>query len=234
MSGVPSAIEGGLVVSAQAAAGSPLDAPVHIAAIAAAAAAGGARAIRAEGASRVEAVRRVVPVPVIGLRKRDVPGSAVRITPTVDDAAEIIAAGADVVAVDATERLRPGGRTAGELVREVAGLGIPVLADIDSLAAGAAARDAGAAAVATTLSGYTSGATPAEPDLDLVADLAQALDCPVFAEGRYASPAAVSAAFDRGAFAVVVGAAITDPTALTAKLAAATPGARMAGDGAQR
>jgi N-acylglucosamine-6-phosphate 2-epimerase len=234
VTGVPSAIEGGLVVSAQAAAGTPLDAPVHIAAIAAAAVAGGARAIRAEGASHVDAIKGAVPVPVIGLRKRDVPGSDVRITPTVEDAAEIVGAGADVVAVDATDRRRPGGWTAGGLVREVAALGAPVLADIDSLEAGIAAREAGAAAVATTLSGYTSGTTPAEPDLDLVTELAQALDCPVFAEGRYATPTAVAAAFDRGAFAVVVGAAITDPTGLTAKLAAATPSARMARDGAQR
>jgi N-acylglucosamine-6-phosphate 2-epimerase len=231
---MPSAIEGGLVVSAQAAEGSPLDAPAHIAAIAAAAVAGGASGIRAEGVSQVEAVGRAVPVPVIGLRKRDLPGSEVRITPTVGDAAEIVAAGADVVAVDATDRPRPGGTTAVQLVREVAELGVPVLADIDSLAAGIAAREAGAAAVATTLSGYTSGTTPAEPDLDLVAELADALDCPVLAEGRYATAAAVAAAFERGAFAVVVGAAITDATALTAKLAAATPSARMAGDGAQR
>ena len=33
-------------------------------------------------------------------------------------------------------------------------------------------------------------------------------------------------AFDAGAFAVVVGTAITDPVALTRRLAAATPGVR--------
>ena len=222
------------MVSVQAAAGSPLDDPSHIAAIAAAAVAGGACAIRAEGAADVAAVKAVVPVPVIGLRKRDVAGSDVRITPTLEDAREVAAAGADMIAVDATERLRPGGRDAADLLGAVAGLGPPVLADVDSLPAGIAAREAGAAAVATTLSGYTSGAVPAAPDLVLVAELAHELACPVLAEGRYAAPEAIEAAFRSGAFAVVVGTAISDPSALTRRLAAAAPNARMEPHGAPR
>jgi N-acylglucosamine-6-phosphate 2-epimerase len=97
-----------------------------------------------------------------------------------------------------------------------------VLADVDCLEAGLAARAAGAAAVATTLSGYTGvEPVPEEPDLELVARLAAELDCPVLAEGRYATPEAVHDALEAGAFAVVVGAAITDPVALTRRFAAA-------------
>jgi N-acylglucosamine-6-phosphate 2-epimerase len=120
-------------------------------------------------------------------------------------------------------------------------LPVPVLADVDSLEAGVAAREAGAAAVATTLAGYTEAAAaaaspPADgraaasagPDLELVSALASALDCPVFAEGRIATPAQARAAFDAGAFAVVVGTAITDPVALTRGFAAATRGAHAA------
>jgi N-acylglucosamine-6-phosphate 2-epimerase len=148
----------------------------------------------------------------------------VYITPQLEDAHEVTAAGADVIAVDATSRARPGGVEPGEfiatLVRE---LERPVLADVASLEDGVLARRAGAAAVATTLSGYTDGrAAPADPDLELVRRLAAKLDCPVLAEGRYRSPEAVGAAFDAGAFAVVVGAAITDPLALTSRFAAAT------------
>jgi N-acylglucosamine-6-phosphate 2-epimerase len=231
VSSVPPGIEGRLVVSVQAAAGSPLDDPAHIAAIAAAVVAGGAGAIRAEGAG-VAAVKATVSVPVIGLRKRDVAGSDVRITPALEDASEIAAAGADMIAVDATQRPRPGGTEIGALLGELAALGPPVLADVDSLSAGIAARQAGASAVATTLSGYTSGTVPTTPDLELVAALASELDCPVLAEGRYADPAAIEAAFRNGAFAVVVGTAITDPTALTRQLAAATPGARLEAHGA--
>jgi N-acylglucosamine-6-phosphate 2-epimerase len=235
VTGFPLAIEGGLVVSVQAAPGSPLDDPGHIAAIAAAAVAGGACAIRAEGAADVAAIKGLVEAPVIGLRKREVPGCDVRITPTVEDAREIAAAGADLIAVDGTARRRPDGMGLQDLVGQVAALGPPVVADVDSLAAGVAARAAGAAAVATTLSGYTSGETPpAEPDVELVSGLVAALGCPVLAEGRYATPAAVAAAFRAGAFAVVVGTAITDPAALTRRLAAATPSARLEADAPAR
>lgn len=220
-----SPLRAGLVVSCQAPAGSPLRAPAIMAAMARAAACGGACGIRAEGAADVAAIRDAVRLPVIGLRKLDLPGSPVRITPTLESAAEVVGAGASIVAVDATDRARADGTGARAFVRRVRDeLGVPVLADVDALGAGLAAREAGAAAVATTLSGYTRpGGAPDAPDVELVAALAARLDCPVLAEGRYATPAQVRDAFGAGAFAVVVGAAITDPVALTRRLAGATP-----------
>ena len=223
MNGPLDAIRGGLVVSCQAPEGSPLAATEHLVALALAAEAGGACGIRAEGSDHVAAIEDAVALPVIGLLKRAVAGSDVYITPELEDALAVAAAGADIVAVDATLRARPSGvDSAGflaELAREVAK---PVLADVDSLDAGVAAEAAGATAVATTLSGYTGeGPPPEEPDLDLVARLAARLDCPVLAEGRYATPQAVHQAFEAGAWAVVVGAAITDPVALTRRFAAA-------------
>jgi N-acylglucosamine-6-phosphate 2-epimerase len=150
-----------------------------------------------------------------------VEGSDVYITPSLDDARAVAAAGADMVAVDATLRPRPDGVDLASLVAE---LPVPLLADVDSLEAGLAAREAGAAAVATTLAGYTDNTPSAvEPDVHLVEVLAAELDCPVFAEGRIATPAQARAAFEAGAFAVVVGAAITDPLALTREFAAAAP-----------
>jgi N-acylglucosamine-6-phosphate 2-epimerase len=225
MSGPFEALRGGLVVSCQAPAGSPLARTEHIVALARAAESGGARGIRAEGIDDVAAVSRAVELPVIGLRKRAVPGSEVYITPELGDACAVAAAGADIVAVDATRRPRPGGldseRFLGRLADELAQ---PLLADVDCLEAGLAARAAGAAAVATTLSGYTGGPVPEQPDLELVARLVAELDCPVLAEGRYATPQAVRDAFEAGAFAVVVGAAITDPVALTRRFASACSG----------
>ena len=218
------ALGGGLVVSVQAPAGSPLGQTAHMVAIARAAEAGGAVGIRAEGGSDIAAIRAAVAVPVIGLKKRRVPGSEVYITPQLEDAREVAAAGADLIALDATGRGRPGGESVEQLIAAVAGeLGRPVLADVDSLEAAKSARRAGAAAVATTLAGYTvPGPVPTEPDLELVARLAAELDCPVLAEGRYGSPDAVRTALAAGALAVVVGAAITDPMALTRRFAAAT------------
>ena len=228
------ALEGGLVVSVQAPDDSPLRDTVHIVAIARAAEAGGAAGIRADGGAHVAGIKAAVRLPVIGLRKRRVPGSAVYITPEFADAHEVAAAGADLVAVDGTLRPRPGGVAAEDfisaLVRE---LPQPVLADVDSIEAGAVAREAGAAAVATTLAGYTGGGPPPEePDTELVARLAAELDCPVLAEGRYGSPPAVRAALEVGAFAVVVGTAITDPIALTRRFAEAA-GARKASGAAR-
>jgi N-acylglucosamine-6-phosphate 2-epimerase len=217
------ALEGGLVVSVQAPEGSPLKETSHMTAMARAAEAGGAAGIRAEGGADIAAIRAAVAAPIIGLRKRSVPGSQVYITPELADAHEVAAAGADILAVDATLRRRPGGVVPGDFIAALT----PVLADVDSPEAGAVARDAGAAAVATTLSGYTDeGPPPLEPDLELVRRLAAELDCPVLAEGRYGSPDAVRGAFEAGAFAVVVGAAITDPLSLTRRFAAAAAGAR--------
>jgi N-acylglucosamine-6-phosphate 2-epimerase len=223
VSGPLDAMRGGLVVSCQAPKGSPLAATEHLVAVARAAEAGGARGIRAEGSDNVGAIKEAVGLPVIGLRKRAVAGSDVSITPELEDARAVAAAGADIIAVDATLRPRPCGLDSGRFLAGLAReLVQPVLADVDCLEAGVAAEAAGAAAVATTLSGYTRGGRPPEePDLDLVARLAAQLDCPVLAEGRYATPEAVHDALQAGAWAVVVGAAITDPVALTRRFAAA-------------
>jgi N-acylglucosamine-6-phosphate 2-epimerase len=212
-------------VSVQAAPDSPLAAPEHMTALARAAEAGGAAGIRAEGVADVTAIKRAVPLPMIGLCKRSVPPSEVYLTPTLEDALSVVEAGADLVAVDATERLRPDGRSGPQFVERVTTeLGRRVLADIDSADAGVAACAAGAAAVATTLSGYVGGEeTPLEPDVELVGTLVGLVDCPVLAEGRYARPEQVRAAFAAGAFAVVVGTAITDAIALTRGFAEAVP-----------
>ncbi len=217
------ALRGGLVVSVQAAPGSPLRDPGHMAAIAAAAAAGGAVAIRAAGAADVAAIKAAVDLPVVGLEKRAAP-AGVLITPGLDDARGVAAAGADVVAVDATLRPRSDGRATAAFLAELdRELEVPVLADVDDLESGRAAAAAGVDAVATTLAGYTAGLVPTEPDLELVAALSAEVTVPVVAEGRYASPAHVREAFAVGAHAVVVGTAISDPTALTRHLADATP-----------
>lgn len=213
------------MVSVQATPGSPLAAPEHMAALARAAQAGGADGIRAEGRADIAAIEAAVNLPIIGLCKREVPGTDVYLTPTLEDAREVLGAGADLVAVDATDRPRADGtRGAGFVAALADEIGPRVVADVDDLAAGVAAAEAGAAAVATTLAGYLGdGPPPADPDLRLVRVLAERVVVPVLAEGRYATAEQVRAAFAAGAFAVVVGTAITDAVALTRGLVAATP-----------
>lgn len=212
---------GTLVVSCQAYPGNPLDTPAAMALMAQAAEAGGAGAIRANGPDDIAAIRAVTDLPIIGIHKLGDP-AGVFITPTYDAAAGVVAAGADLVALDGT--LRRDGRQLAQLIHRIHDqLDVPVMADVDSVDAGLAAREAGADLVATTLSGYTTGRTPTDPDVDLVRQLAAELDCPVVAEGRIRTPEDVRAVCDAGAFAVVVGHAITDPMHLTARLVGAIP-----------
>ncbi|WP_405070270.1 putative N-acetylmannosamine-6-phosphate 2-epimerase [Kribbella sp. NBC_01510] len=217
---------GTMVVSCQAGPGNPLDSPAAMALMARAAEAGGAGAIRANGPADIAAIRVVTSLPIIGLHKLGDP-AGVFITPTYEAAAGVVAAGADLVALDGTLRPRPDGQPLDRQIRRIHDeLGVPVLADVDSLDAGLAARDAGADLVATTLSGYTAGPTPTGPDVELVRRLAARLDCPVVAEGRIRTTEDVRAVCDAGAYAVVVGHAITDPTDITARLVSAIPARR--------
>jgi N-acylglucosamine-6-phosphate 2-epimerase len=189
-----------------------------------AAEAGGARGIRANGADDVAAIRAVTTLPIIGINKLGDPGG-VFITPTFESAVGIVAAGADLIALDGTTRPRPDGQTLHRQIERIHDeLGVPVVADVDTLDAGLAARDAGADLVATTLSGYTEASTSANgPDVELVRQLAARLDCPVIAEGRIRTDEDVRAVCDAGAYAVVVGTAITNPMQITAHLAGAIP-----------
>jgi N-acylglucosamine-6-phosphate 2-epimerase len=112
------ALRGGLIVSVQAP-GSLLNEPATIALLARVAEENGAVAVRIEGGARIGAVRRAVRIPVIGLVKREYPGFAPYITPTEREIAEVIAAGADIVAFDATGRARPHGHGTHALVHAI-------------------------------------------------------------------------------------------------------------------
>jgi N-acylglucosamine-6-phosphate 2-epimerase len=98
------------------------------------------------------------------------------------------------------------------------------MADVATLDEGVAAAAAGADFVSTTLSGYVPGSPRQDgPDLDLVAALAAALAVPVVAEGRISTPEEAALALARGAHSVVVGTAITAPTALTSRFVTSLP-----------
>ena len=210
----------GLFVSCQALPGSPLRDPVVMTAMARAAVLGGAKGIRANGFGDIQAIRAAVDVPIIGIRKTDNRGpDQVYITPTVETAVEVARAGADIIAIDGTSRPRPGGGTLARLIQQIhEQCGLPVMADVDTLAAGMAAREAGADLVATTLSGYTTETAASRsdgPDTDLAARLVTDLDCPIVAEGRYSTAGQLQEAMSLGVAAVVIGTAITNPTAIT-------------------
>jgi N-acylglucosamine-6-phosphate 2-epimerase len=221
LDGILRRLHGGLVVSCQAAPGDPLHGPVFMAAMARAAVLGGAVGIRANGPADIQAVRRAVDVPVIGLWKDGTEG--VYITPTVRHARAVIDAEAQIVAIDATSRPRPDRSTVPEVIEGLRRTHrCLVMADVSTLNEGVVAVSSGADLVATTLSGYTpySPQRPG-PDLELVAALAARVEVPIVAEGRIGAPQQARAALDAGAWTVVVGGTITRPQLITARFVAA-------------
>jgi putative N-acetylmannosamine-6-phosphate epimerase len=212
------ALRGRLIVSCQPVVGGPMDRPEIVAAYARAALAGGAAGLRIEGIANLAAVRAATTAPIIGLVKRTVRASPVFITPEIADVIALAGAGADIVAVDATLRPRP--INVADLVAAIHSAGRLAMADIARVEEAHAAAAQGADVIATTLSSYTGGAVPDEPDLDLLRSLRD-IGVPVIAEGRIRTPAEAAEAIRLGALAVVVGSAITRPEHIAGWFAAA-------------
>lgn len=214
-------LRGGLIVSVQARAGSALDDPQVLAAMARAAQDNGAVAVRIQGVGNLEAVRGRVSIPIVGIIKREYEGFEPYITPTLREVREVLDTGAEIVAFDATGRAHPEGIDLAQLVREIHDGGALAMADCASADDGVCARAAGADIVATTLCGYTkeTRGTPL-PALDLVRALAQ-LGCFVICEGGIHTPQGGAQALAAGAGAVVVGTAITNTEWLVREYAAA-------------
>ena len=95
------------------------------------------------------------------------------------------------------------------------------MADVSTLEEGLSAANAGADLVATTLAGYTDNTRHRSlPDFELVENLVQQSTVPVIVEGHIQTPQEARRALDLGAFAIVVGTAITRPEAITARFVA--------------
>ena len=211
------ALEDTLIVSCQAYPGEPMRDPRTMAQIAAAVTQGGAAAVRAQGLEDIRTVKDTVDVPVIGIWKDGEQG--VFITPTLDHALAVLDAGADILALDATDRPRPDGRTLDQTVTALrTRTDIPLMADCDSAASAHHAAQLGIEIIGTTLAGYTPArAKTTGPDLALLEQLATTLPetSLLIAEGRIHTPDHAAAAKTAGARAVVVGTAITHPTTIT-------------------
>jgi N-acylglucosamine-6-phosphate 2-epimerase len=181
---------------------------------------GGACAIRANTPQDISAIKESVYLPIIGLFKVDLAEYEVYITPRLQDALAVAEAGADIIALDATNRPHPEGSVAEFIQAVKRETGLPVMADISTFDEGVSAREAGADLISTTMSGYThySPSLPG-PDTDLVKMLVNRFgdDHRVIAEGRYHTPELAAEAIEAGALGVVVGGAITRPQQITAR-----------------
>lgn len=216
-------LKGGLVVSCQAYPGEPLRHPETMAQMAMAAEIGGASGIRCQGLADIAAIKGQVKVPVIGIWKEGDEG--VYITPTLRHARCCAYAGADIVAIDATRRPRPDGLNYADTVRTLHSEGVIVMADCGSLDDARQAADAGTDILSTTLAGYTGEREKTDgPDFELLDSMIREFpDVPVICEGRIHTPAQLTQVMEMGAWAAVVGTAITHPTSITTWFREALP-----------
>ena len=182
-----------LVVSCQPVPDGPLDHPDQVVGFALAALASGGRGLRIEGLDNLKAVRAATDAPIIGLIKRDLDTSPVRITPFIDDVVALAEAGADIIAFDATDRVRP--TAVADLCAAVHAHGKLAMADISNIAEARAAVELGVDVVGTTMSGYTGGPEQIDPDFQLLS-AAVRLGRPVIAEGRIRVPEQAAEAID--------------------------------------
>jgi N-acylglucosamine-6-phosphate 2-epimerase len=217
-------LRGRLIVSCQASAGDPLDHVDTLTRIAASVLRGGAGGLRAEGAHRIAAFRAQTDLPIIGIIKSYDKNGDVYITPDFRSARAVSNAGADIIALDCTQRRLTEPEPWPQLIPRIhSELGRPVLADVATLEDALAAQKAGADAVATTLYGYTPATSGIRtPSWPLIESLVARLKLPVVVEGHITQPEEVRKALYIGANSVVVGSAITRPETITARFVEAT------------
>ncbi len=213
-------LKGGLIVSCQALPGEPLyiEGDTIMPLMARAAKKSGACAIRTNGVLDVIKIKEETNLPIIGLIKKSYEGFEQYITFTMDEVDALVEAGADIVAIDCTLRKRINGETVEEFIEKIKEKhpNILLMADISNYEEGVNAYKAGVDIVSTTLSGYTNYTEKLDgPDYKLVEDLVRDIDIPVVAEGRVHYPDQAAKMLEIGAFAVVVGGAITRPLEIT-------------------
>ncbi|VYU67594.1 putative N-acetylmannosamine-6-phosphate 2-epimerase [Clostridium tertium] len=210
-------IKGKVIVSCQALEDEPLHSSFIMGRMAKAAKEGGAVAIRAQSKDDIIEIKKVTDLPVIGLVKRNYENSEVYITATKKEVDELLESNCEMIALDSTLRERPK-ETLKELYDYIHSKGKLIMADISTLEEGINAYKLGADCISTTLSGYTKYSPQSkEPDFNLISDLIKNVDIPVIGEGRLDTPELMLEAYNRGAYSVVVGSAITRPQLITKK-----------------
>lgn len=211
-------IKGGLIVSCQALASEPLYDSYIMSKMAWAAKLGGAVGIRANTVVDIKAIKEKVDLPLIGIIKQEYDGSDVYITPTMKEVDALMETGCEIIAIDATNRLRPNGETLEAFftkVREKYPNQL-FMADTSCFDEGKKAEELGFNLIGTTMAGYTpyTKGTPL-PDFNLMQRYVSELHTPVIAEGGIWVPEQLKKAIDIGAHSAVVGTAITRPRDIT-------------------
>jgi N-acylglucosamine-6-phosphate 2-epimerase len=213
-----SKLKHGLIVSCQAEVDSPFNSPEGVTMFAKAAVAGGSVGIRSEGIEKTKMILASINVPVIGLIKSIFADGSVRITGSFSDVDDLSAIECPIIAIDGTFRKRDG-LTGPEFIHRIKSeFDALIMADIAKEDEAIECEHAGADLISTTLNGYTPD-TEADkiisPNFELVKSLSQKIKKPLIAEGRINSPEAAKQMIKLGAYAIVVGTAITRPHIIT-------------------
>ncbi len=207
-----------LIVSCQALDNEPLYSSFIMERMAVAAQEGGASGIRANSPEDIKQIKKAVDLPIIGLYKVVYDDSDIYITPTMKEVDALIDVGADIIAIDATKRIRPNGKTLEEFFREVKQKypNQMFMADTSCYEEGVKAKRLGFDIVGTTMSGYTEYTKGIKlPNYSLIKKYVDTLDMPIIAEGGIWTPEQLKEALDLGVWAAVVGTAITRPREIT-------------------
>lgn len=210
-------IKGGLIVSCQALEDEPLHSPYIMSRMAVAAELGGASGIRANSVADITAIKKEVSLPIIGIIKDMGVNSQVFITPTEEHVDQLVECGVEIIAVDATDRLRPGNVSLADFFGQVRRK-YPnqlFMADCSNLEEGIFAAEIGFDIIATTLMGISKEGQTHERHVELVKQLVENQSKPVIAEGNIWYPEELREIMNAGAFAVVIGSAITRPLEIT-------------------
>ena len=211
-------IKGKLIVSCQALPDEPLHSSYIMSRMAYAAYEGGASGIRANSVEDIREIRRTVSLPMIGIIKAVYEGCDVYITPTIKEVQALVETGVEIIAMDATDRPRPGGIGLEEAFQEIRRQYPEQLfmADCSTVEEGMRAARLGFDLIGTTMSGYTSYTKGIKlPNYEMMERLAKESGKPVIAEGGIWSPEQLRRALDTGVWAAVVGSAITRPREIT-------------------
>ena len=211
-------VRGGLIVSCQALEDEPLYGSHIMARMAYAAELGGAVGIRANTVEDIMEIKKVVKLPIIGIIKQQYGDCNVYITPTIKEVDKLVSCNVEIIAIDATKRTRPDGKTLDEFFKEVRSKYPEQLfmADCSTYEEGIHAAEIGFDIIGTTMHGYTEYTKGVKlPNFDLIKDLVRDCGKPVIAEGGIWNPEELRKAIDSGVVAAVVGTAITRPMEIT-------------------
>ncbi len=213
-------MKGKLIVSCQALPDEPLHSSFIMGRMALAAKEGGASGIRANTKEDILEIQSQVDLPVIGIVKRDYADSSIYITPTMKEVEELMEVHPEIIALDATSRLRPGGSKLDEFFSSLKERYPDQLwmADCSTIEEALYADSLGFDFIGTTMVGYTpqsQGLHIEEDDFYILRQLISKAKHPVIAEGNIDTPAKAKRVIELGAFCVVVGSIITRPQLIT-------------------